>query len=249
MLKKAFSRLSLATLAIAAIAGFYSPANAAACTGTANNKMFTYQDLLAAIVNPGDTYNCKAGTDPASATISFTQANLQAFSGFTGNPETGFNWIKTNANLYTLQLLPDSASSPVQQSGPGSVQYSITLTDVTKKWDAYNTDFQGTSVNPSGGTRTTSLQGNNGTTTATYTNSQNNVAATQLNFSGVNTTVALTSSWVAFPGNQVFQKSDQFTLSNAPATSGVPGPLPIVGGGIAFAYSRRLRSRISKSVG
>ncbi|MEB3334245.1 MAG: hypothetical protein VKP70_04600 [Cyanobacteriota bacterium] len=52
----------------------------------------------------------------------------------------------------------------------------------------------------------------------------------------------------------VLADSSSYTLSNLPAntylqyTYDVPAPLPILGGGAAFAWSRRLRRRIAKRV-
>lgn len=57
-------------------------------------------------------------------------------------------------------------------------------------------------------------------------------------------------------GFRVFTLDDQFgpgnaTISNfsAPGSAPVPGPLPLLGVGAAFGYSRRLRRRINLSTG
>lgn len=248
MFPKTLQRLSLAAIATLPLVSFHTPANAAACSGGNSNKTFSYADLTAALINPGDTYTCST-TVPGgnNATVSFTYSDLQAFTGFPTLVQTGFNWLRNSATQYTLVTMLDSDSTPIQQGIAGSFKYSITLTDPTRYWNAYNTDFQGESVTPVG-TRTTSLQGNNGTTIASYTNPTNSTNATALMFVGQPITTPLVSSWIGQPQNNIFQKSDQFTLLTQVSLPPVPGPLPILGGGIAFVYSRRLRSRIAKSI-
>ncbi|MCX5952217.1 MAG: hypothetical protein NTZ40_01705 [Cyanobacteria bacterium] len=239
----------MAAIATLPLVSFHTPANAAPCSGTtSSNKTFSYADLTGAIIGPNDTYTCSTTvTSGNNATVSFTYSDLQAFTGFPIGVNTVFNWVRNSATQYTLVTMLDSDSLPVQQGIVGSFNYSITLTDPTRYWNAYNTDFQGESVTPQQ-TRTTSLQGNNGTTTASYTNPTNSTNATALMFLGKPITTSLVSSWVGQPQNNIFQKSDQFTLLTQVPLPPVPGPLPILGGGIAFVYSRRLRSRIAKSI-
>lgn len=60
------------------------------------------------------------------------------------------------------------------------------------------------------------------------------------------TSTAINIAWSIQPGEQI----TQFTLSldqRAPRVPGVPGPLPLIGAGAAFGFSRRLRSRVRQA--
>ena len=54
-----------------------------------------------------------------------------------------------------------------------------------------------------------------------------------------NDSSSFTSPWDTFTGNDL-----AFKVNTAPATSSVPGPLPILGVAAAFGFSRKLRKRI-----
>jgi hypothetical protein len=56
-----------------------------------------------------------------------------------------------------------------------------------------------------------------------------------------------TSAWAAVAaGDYINSISDKYTQVAAPVDT-VPGPLPILGAGMAFGYSRRLRARLKKA--
>jgi MYXO-CTERM domain-containing protein len=54
---------------------------------------------------------------------------------------------------------------------------------------------------------------------------------------------------VIAPGVPGAVETDSITVTPGGGNASVPGPLPMLGVGAGFAWSRRLRNRIRKSVG
>jgi len=61
------------------------------------------------------------------------------------------------------------------------------------------------------------------------------------------TTSGLLSTWTLQPadGLDPYTANDSINLIAGPPSAAVPGPLPLLGAGAAFGWSRRLRKRIA----
>jgi hypothetical protein len=164
---------------------------------------------------------------------------------FTYNPTTQlplstFFTFSGGAGNTTLSLQAD----PVNFSTVGSFSYDFSLTAPTGRYLTSYSSSISSSVGPiDEGTWgiTSAATGNQAlgtyTTPTGVTDSENYTNTTTLSdsFTGVFT---LTQG-------QFTQFSSSFTTAvTPPPASGVPGPVPILGAGAAFAFSRRLRRRI-----
>lgn len=70
----------------------------------------------------------------------------------------------------------------------------------------------------------------------------------EFSFVGAPTRISVTDTWVVGTGSTIVNFKNTFTqVSIAGPPASVPGPLPVLGAGAAFGFSRRLRSRIKAS--
>ena len=176
-----------------------------------------------------------AGPPAAPSACNFTTGNYQVtdltYTGFT--PST-FDYI-----TYTLSgtdLQPQLTFLPGRTSTiTGSISYKITLTG------GYN--FATAQAN---------ITGNNGVFSTTTTSTGLPTSATSVG--GAGTTVSFTPSLTSQTFTQSFSATPSgalvvnslgtiYSITPGPASE-VPGPLPILGAGAAFGFSRRLRHRI-----
>jgi len=220
-LHKAFLAAGLLSGAALSSLGFAAPANAApACSGAYSP---------AALIAMGST-GCTIG-DKLYSDFSFT------------NMSTGFWGFTQFGTTYNLSA---SSLNFTDQVNPFSYSYKVAITGSTpgQAFASYNTDATVNDVG-SGKSYSKILQTIiPGLVTGPST-------ATQ---SGAGATVSLLmdpgpiyfTSTVSLSQGQVSTVSDVLD-QKFPPSDGVPGPLPLLGAGAAFGFSRRIRSRIKAS--
>lgn len=175
--------------------------------------------------------------DPTSGTIKYngtgtlssTPPPTTGFAGITGiefvNPFT-FSYsalnFPTNSDASIISFSPFYflGTCPICKDQP--LEEQITIPD--SQGNVLITDTSGTGfiVTPSGGPVPIRFGS---------TGSPGTISFSALNFVAINQTVGNGSGFITF--------------DFIPDTSGVPGPLPILGASTAFAFSRRLRRRVA----
>jgi hypothetical protein len=171
----------------------------------------------------------------APATCDFTGGNFQV----TDFSFTGFTPTATDYITYTLSgsdLQPQLTFVPGRNSTiTGSISYKITLTG------GYNFATAQSNITGNNGTFSTSTTSTGLPTSADSTGGP----GTTVSFTPGLTSQIFTQSFSATPSGSLVANSLGSIYSIIPGTvSEVPGPLPILGAGAAFGFSRRLRHRI-----
>jgi len=176
-----------------------------------------------------------AGPPAAPTACDFTSGNYQvtdfSYTGFT--PST-FDYI-----TYTLSgtdLQPQLTFVPGRTSSiSGSISYKITLTG------GYNFATAQANITGNNGIFSTTTASTGLPTSATSAGG----AGTTVSFTPGLTTQTFTQSFSATPSGSLVANSlgTIYSITPGPASE-VPGPLPILGAGAAFGFSRRLRHRI-----
>lgn len=122
----------------------------------------------------------------------------------------------------------------------GSFTYDIAVTSGTDKITSVAVDADCGPVDKRNCTRTLTTTSAMSFTPVTLTN---NLAS----FTPTVSSTTTTSAWAPVAaGDYINSISDKYTQVAAPVDT-VPGPLPILGAGMAFGYSRRLRARLKKA--
>ena len=149
----------------------------------------------------------------------------------------------------------------ISESGVGGLQHTIAMQNASG-WTSASNTFNYTVAMASGtntfdqwaATGSSSIVGSNFTSTVTATNSSPSpnpngainafsTAGSPSTFTAGTITSAFTNTFNV--SSQGFTSFDNSLTQKAPTPpSSVPGPLPILGAGAAFGFSRRIRSRI-----
>jgi hypothetical protein len=146
-----------------------------------------------------------------------------------------------SANTFSIAI----QGAPSNFTNPFSGTFGYTVAAPSGKYIVDYTSALSSSLNGGNNNGTFDLTGAAGTAGATYV--PNNLAqgATKTYSNQTTLSDAFTASVdVSNGGIQQFTQSFNFADTPPPSTS-VPGPLPLVGAGIAFGYSRKLRKRIA----
>ena len=243
--------LRLATVAAATVAGTVlstaAPAGAATTACTAGT--FTYGELVTALGASGDLFTCTVSNAKVSIDyLDFTTGFSTGTPSRTFQTTDRFKWLNPLTGTHILQFVPTAPGGIVNA---GATATPIKLT--------YNVDALGSfalneyAVNMDGaignggrsGTRSHSLTTSNplnGSGTTTVSNLAPAIIDSNtgpLNFAASLFSVKMVSTTYA-DSNAIVSVSDQFFQGEAP----VPGPLPLLGAGAAFGFSRKLRKRI-----
>ena len=175
-------------------------------------------------------------SNPSACTAAFTQGNYTisnvAYSGaFVSPAQTAISGIyfdlignKLSANALFIQTSP----LIIGETRSGSISFTLSSTDPIYSFTANST------LNPLGGNVTISSPSGPQSITG-------NIIYNYLPPLAPNTPFTVTYNW-SLTGSGAIQ-SIGTTFNPDP----VPGPLPILGGGVAFGFSRRLRRRIQAS--
>lgn len=178
------------------------------------------------------TTNIQTGDTITCADKLFTIGNFD-FKGATGDVE--FEWVENPPSGYTADSFSvDIDFTPAIGSAfsPGFFNYTLAITNPSYTFDTIQLDS--TIVSGAGGdivvTKTV-----NGTLVLTSTNGSKDGPITI----PYTSPISIEDSWSIPAGSTLDNVKDSVTQ-----TSSVPGPLPLLGAGAAFGFSRRLRSRI-----
>jgi hypothetical protein len=190
----------------------------------------------------------KAACSPSNAVCtSFdpTQvANVVDYTGFAGSltPPAGSSNQLTKAKVlfdFAGTWNPTFSITGISLSGPG-ITGSLSFSDVTLS--TYNDpDFAETNL----AALTTAL------TTVNFGTASPSPKLTFTIPAGAASAGASLTATIQYRntnGQQVLTSGNNLVATASGGTAAVPGPLPLLGAGAAFAFSRRLRSRIVKSV-
>jgi hypothetical protein len=140
-------------------------------------------------------------------------------------------WV-VSTNFAPDQILTSNLSE-------ANLSYKITITDPTKIFSKIQIQGDDTTITGGSSDQKVTSTGVTGTL-----DSIDGVSVGPQSFSS-NVNAINVSSIFSTTGNASFNNiSQKFTQKDVP-TSGVPGPLPLLGLGSAFGFSRRLRSRIT----
>lgn len=189
----------------------------------------------AALINAGE----------AKADLSCTLSNLSSCNGVVGDKTfSGFNLagftgtgtisISEYLGVWTVQTLFNPATTGTVN---GTLMYNIAITDPVATFDTVAVNVNGsggvTASNPKVTSTISGVIGSPFTTSA--------ISAPDLKtfVSGTKTT-AVSQNFTASGGRRLSAFTTEFTQK-------VPAPLPLLGAGAAFGFSRRLRSRIKTS--
>jgi hypothetical protein len=145
--------------------------------------------------------------------------------------------------IVSTNFAPDQSTTLVPSAGnPGILSYKITINDPTKLFAKIA--IQGDDNTLSGGATDQMVTS---TGVAGVLDSINGVSVGPNDFSGNVSSINVTSSFYTDGLASFNNISQKFTQKDVPPTppSGVPGPLPLLGLGSAFGFSRRLRRRIA----
>jgi hypothetical protein len=201
-----------------------NPVKAVDCT----NDISTLQDLITA-----------GSCTRRGATLTYTPGslvNIPTSSLLTINASPG-----PSANTFSFAIQGD----PSPFTAPFNGSLGFTLAAPSGKHLVDYTSALSSALNGGANSGTNDLTGAAGTAAATYV--PNNLSQGQTK-SYANTTTISDAFTIAYGvtqgGIQNFNQSFNFAQDPPPST-GVPGPLPLVGAGIAFGYSRKLRKRIA----
>lgn len=223
--------LSVALVGAAGVSLLFSnPAKAATCS-----TITTIQELI----NAGSCTS-RGATVTYSPTLSgFAVTDFVTITTTgTGTVATGvansLNFsVQGNPNPYTSPFTGELKYSLAAPSGRSIIDYSSALSS---------------SANMGNNNGTFNLTGSAGTAAATYVPTNLAVGATKTYASTSVLTDAFTAKVRVTVGSiQQFTQSFNFQNTPTPPPGGVPvpGPLPVLGAGIAFGYSRKLRKRIA----
>jgi hypothetical protein len=169
------------------------------------------------------SYSCDQGN------FTFT---LTGFTGFVGTDSIAFSNPTADKFTYGIQ-----ANAPWTVGGsPYTFSYSVAALAPNQKIVSYTSDLS-SSVAPGTDAGTWSVTGNNGPAITSL-----GTPAATLSTSPILTTATFTGSLNVTAGN--IQQVNSTITAQTQSTSEVPSPLPILGAGAAFSFSRRIRNRI-----
>jgi hypothetical protein len=194
-----------------------APVQAAACPGS--SVQLSTLDPLA--------FSCTQGN------FTFT---LNSFTGFI--PTDSISFSNPSASEFTYSLNSDTP----WMSGSKVLNYSVAPVS-PKLLKMYTSGMSSAGPNPKAGTFT--IVGAAGAAVSTVNNGSATSAELSYAVPNVLTTDTFTATLDGISGNGI-QSVQGYVMSSdpVPPSSGVPGPLPILGAGAAFGFSRKLRNRI-----
>lgn len=235
MLKLLCSKpLSVALAGAAGVSFLISnPAKAAVSCSTVST--------IQALINAGSCFS-------RGATITYSPT-LSGFrvTDFVTITTTGTGTVGTGT-ANTLNFSVQGNPTPYASPFTGELKYSLAAPSGRSIVDY--TSALSSSANGGNNNGTFDLTGIAGTATATYVPVNLAVGATKTYASTSVLTDAFTAS-VGVTQGAIQQFTQSFNFQNTPidppgpGPQGVPGPLPVLGAGIAFGYSRKLRKRIA----
>ena len=206
-----------------ALIGTPQSANAAGC-----NTFMTLQDLITG----GGSCTQSGG----SGATTFTYLSSSGFN----TSDVGFTSLGNGNSTATFGLAANSV--PI---GVGTYTFNYTISHATKKLNSItNTLSSSSNMNQNKGTYNVDSTLSAADLTANLnlsaiTNGMYMYPSPTLSSDTFNTTLAVTMGDI-----ENFSATYSFVDMPMPPTA-VPGPLPIFGAGAAFAFSRRIRARIS----
>lgn len=155
------------------------------------------------------------------------------FGGATGT--VNLNYIP-GPELYTVNVdfTPDGSSL----NKLGQMPYEFKVIKPGFEFDTVK--LTANSVNPTTFIAKTTIQS---PTQITVLSSLNGVTDGPEKIGG--TVIAVVDDWSTIPGGVLDSFTNTFT--QRPMGTGVPGPVPLLGAGAAFGFSRRLRRRVGKA--
>jgi hypothetical protein len=195
---------------------------------------------IQALINAGSCFS-------RGATVTYNNPSFSGFAAtdFVSISTTGTGTVANgvaNSLTFSLQGNPTPYTSPFS----GVLNYSITAPN-TRSIKDY-TSALSSAANMGNNSGTFNLTGSAGTAAATYVPVNVAMGQTKTYASTSVLTDAFTASVGVTQGIiQNFTQSFRFQDVPTPPPVGVPvpGPLPVLGAGIAFGYSRKLRKRIA----
>jgi len=176
----------------------------------------------------------------ATCTLTVGDKKLDSISTFSRYAPNALDTISLNQLTSDTYQFQYSFSGGANTAG-GSFDYAISITDPNKTagWT-----FQNGLSNVTGGGLTPSYFTTVSSTAlvSSATSRQSSTGSVVSFNSGVNT-ATFTQSWTVTSGSV---SSLGFTLDQLSPGESVPGPLPLLGAGTAFGFSRKLRKRIKQ---
>jgi hypothetical protein len=192
---------------------------------------------------------------PCSGFYSVTQLTAAGFGCFQANKQyfgfSGFSGLGPTAGFTFTQFGTESTFSGAGLNFTGSsfsYNYSVALYNPLpgQSFLSYNTDASGSST---GGSLTYSKSLSTiapGPVSGPSTSSEGSGGGNLVLFAGGETGPVIFSSTLTRTGGKIDNITDSLNQAFDPSTNEVPGPLPLLGAGAAFGFSRRLRSRIKQ---
>jgi len=161
-----------------------------------------------------------------------------SFSGFTATATDAFDITSPSNSSYQVQI----SWSPVRTTPVnGTFSYTVSLLN--------GRTFNTAQANVTGnfGSFGNTLSSSGLLTSATTTNGTGPAQNFNPNLTSQTFTNTFSSSTTQ-PNDFFFNSVGAAVTSTAPGTATVPGPLPLLGAGVAFGFSRKLRHRIKAAV-
>jgi hypothetical protein len=225
------NRTKLLNIALAGAAGVSFLISTPAKAAVSCSSISRIQDLI----NAGSCFS-------RGATVTYTPT-LSGFAvtDFVTITTTGTGTVANgvaNSLDFSVQSSPSSYVSPFA----GEFKYSITAP--TGRSIINYSNALSSSNNQGYNRGTFNLTGSAGTATATYVPVNLAIGATKTYSSSQILTDAFTAS-IGVTEGDIMSFTQSFNFQNTPPLPPVPGPLPVLGAGIAFGYSRKLRKRIA----
>ena len=212
-------------------AGSAQAANNYSCAPRTPTGPGGFVNLAFSALGIGDTVTC--------ADKQFT-VNGFDFGGNTGN--INFEWVQIDtAPGYVDDLFSTDLNFSPSVVGPqtGFFDYTVQITQPGWVFDTVQLD-SAVAVNPRSPGDTSVIKK---IRSGPLLSSTNGAQVGPIPLAGV-TSISVLDTWSVAQGDVLTNVKDTFTQA-----SDVPGPLPLLGAGLAFAWSRKLRSRMQPRAG
>lgn len=216
IMKKFFGIPAVGVLAGLASFPFLTATPANACVVVGNQALFTYADASVS------GYTCTVG-DKTVSNINLGSLDSQSTFNFIDNTSFNFHTLSVQGNISSVAT--------------GSWSYRIAATSPSMIYEAQTQPTLGLAS----GTSTSTLTVLSGIPTS-VTSGVNGAQSPIMSFGPGVSFVDVTTSWVATPGESIATITDKFSQTQPVVPT--PGPLPLLGAGAAFGFSRRLRQRV-----